>query len=132
MKPARKRELADFLMQAYRVSIRRATAVLQLRQVTYFYQPHPRDDRAERRRIREIAQTRIRYGAERIHVLLRREGWLINHKKTYRIYCEEGLNLRRKRPRRRVAAAHRMERPEISTVNAYWSMDFVADQLFNG
>lgn len=134
MKPARKRELADFLMQAYRVSIRRATAVLQLRQATYFYRPHPRDDRAERRRIREIAETRIRYGAERIHVLLRREGWLINHKKTYRIYCEEGLNLRRKRPRPRcrVAAAHRMERPEISTVNACWSMDFVADQLFNG
>ncbi len=132
MKPVRKRALADFLIQAYRVSIRRATAVLQLRQATYFYQPHPRDDRAERQRIREIAQTRIRYGAERIHVLLRREGWLINHKKTYRIYCEEQLNLRRKRPRRRVAAAHRMERPEISTINTCWSMDFVADQLFNG
>jgi putative transposase len=120
------------LIQAYRVSIRRATAVLQLRQATYFYKPTPRDDRAERQRIREIAETRVRYGAERIHVLLRREGWLINHKKTYRIYCEEGLNLRRKRPRRRVAAAHRMERPLVSTVNACWSMDFVADQLFNG
>ncbi|WP_414441765.1 IS3 family transposase [Burkholderia sp. 22PA0106] len=132
MKPARKRALADFLIQAYHVSIRRATAVLQLRQATYFYQPHPRDDRAERQRIRDIAETRIRYGVERIHVLLRREGWLINHKKTYRIYCEEKLNLRRKRPRRRVAAAHRMERPEISTVNTCWSMGFVADQLFNG
>jgi putative transposase len=132
VKPVRKRELANFLIQAYRVSIRRATAVLQLRQATYFYKPTPRDDRAERQRIREIAETRVRYGAERIHVLLRREGWLINHKKTYRIYCEEGLNLRRKRPRRRVAAAHRMERPLVSTVNTCWSMDFVADQLFNG
>ena len=132
MKPVRKRELANFLIQAYRVSIRRATAVLQLRQATYFYKSTPRDDRAERQRIREIAETRVRYGAERIHVLLRREGWLINHKKTYRIYCEEGLNLRRKRPRRRVAAAHRMERPLVSTVNTCWSMDFVADQLFNG
>lgn len=103
MKPARKRELANFLIQAYRVSIRRATAVLQLRQATYFYVAHPRDDRAERQRIREIAQTRIRYGVKRIHILLRREGWVINHKKTYRIYCEEQLNLRRKRPRRRVA-----------------------------
>lgn len=45
---------------------------------------------------------------------------------------EEGLNLRTKRPRRRKAAAHRMERPEISTVNQCWSMDFVADQLFDG
>lgn len=132
MKPASKRELANFLIGAYRVSIRRATAVIQLRQATYFYRPHPRDDRAERQRIREIAATRIRYGARRIHVLLRREGWLINHKKTYRIYCEEGLNLRRKRPRRRVAAAHRVARPTVSSLNACWSMDFVADQLFNG
>ncbi|QOZ82762.1 transposase [Chromobacterium sp. Rain0013] len=92
MRPARKRELANFLIDAYRVSIRRATAVIQLRQASYFYRPHPRDDRAEQQRIREIAATRIRYGARRIHVLLRREGWQINHKKTYRIYCEEGLN----------------------------------------
>ena len=42
MKPARKRELANFLIDAYRVSIRRATAVVQLRQGTYFYRPYPR------------------------------------------------------------------------------------------
>ncbi|MEN7431163.1 IS3 family transposase [Chromobacterium sp. TRC.1.1.SA] len=128
VRPARKRELANFLIDAYRVSIRRATAVVQLRQASYFYRPHPRDDRAERQRIREIAATRIRYGARRIHILLRREGWLINHKKTYRIYCEEGLNLRRKR---RVAAAHRQIRPAASNLNACWSMVFVVDQLFN-
>ncbi|OQS31451.1 IS3 family transposase [Chromobacterium haemolyticum] len=95
------------------------------------YRPHPRNDRAEQLRIREIAATRIRYGARRIHVLLRREGWRINHKKTYRIYCEEGLNLQRKRPKRRVAAAHRHARPAASNLNSCWSMDFVADQLFN-
>ncbi|SUX54324.1 Transposase [Chromobacterium vaccinii] len=52
VRPARKRELANFLIDAYRVSIRRATAVIQLRQATYFYRPHPRDDRTERQRIR--------------------------------------------------------------------------------
>lgn len=98
----------------------------------YYYKPHPRDDRAERSRIREIADTRVRYGMWRIHTLLRREGWLINHKKTHRIYCEEGLNLRSKRPRRSVAAAHRMERPDLSGPDEAWSMDFVADNLFNG
>ena len=56
-----------------------------------------RDDRALRQRILEIAEARVRYGYQRIHVLLRREGWHVNHKKVYRIYCEEGLNLRRKR-----------------------------------
>ena len=83
-------------------------------------------------RIREIAETRIRYGYLRIHTLLVREGWHINRKKVYRIYCEEGLNLRAKRPRRRVAAAHRLDRPELTTTDQCWSMDFVADELFNG
>jgi len=68
----------------------------------------------------------------RIHTLLRREGWLINHKKVHRIYVEEGLNLRRKRPRRRVAAAHRESHPAVTGLNECWSMDFVADELFNG
>jgi putative transposase len=93
---------------------------------------HGRDSSALRLRIREIAATRIRYGYLRIHTLLRREGWHVNHKRVHRIYCEEGLNLRRKRPRRRVSAAHRVERPVASTLNDSWSMDFVADSLFNG
>lgn len=82
--------------------------------------------------IREIAETRIRYGVQRIHILLRREGWLINHNKTHRIYCQEGLNLRTKRPRRHVTAGHRRERPAVTAADQYWSMDFVADNLFNG
>jgi len=65
-------------------------------------------------------------------VLLRREGWHVNHKRVHRIYCEEGLNLRHKRPRRRVAAAHRVSRPDVSNIDQCWSMDFVADNLFNG
>lgn len=91
-----------------------------------------RDDRALTQRIREIAEARVRYGCQRIHILLRREGWLINHKKTHQIYCLEGLNLRTKRPRRHVTARHRRVRPEVSAVDQCWSMDFVADNLFNG
>ncbi len=85
-----------------------------------------------RKRIREISEVRVRYGFWRIFILLRREGWKDNHKRVYRIYKEEGLNLRTKRPRRRKAAAQRMERPEISTINQCWSMDFVSDQLIDG
>ena len=50
----------------------------------------------------------MRYGYQRIHVLLQREGWHVNHRKVLRIYREEGLNLRSKRPGRRVAAANRL------------------------
>ncbi len=95
----------------------------------YYYKPHRREDRVIRKRIREISEVRVRYGFWRIFILLRREGWKDNHKRVYRIYKEEGLNLRTKRPRRRKAAAQRMERPEISTINQCWSMDFVSDEL---
>ena len=82
--------------------------------------------------MKEIAAVRIRYGFRRVYILLRREGFKDNHKRVYRIYREEGLNLRIKRPRRSKASANRMERPDISTINQVWSMDFVADQTFEG
>jgi putative transposase len=99
---------------------------------SFYYRPHRRDDQAIRLRIKEIAKTRVRYGYLRIFTLLRREGWRDNRKRVYRIYREEGLNLRSKRPRRRRSAAHREGRPEITFVNQYWSMDFVSDALFDG
>jgi len=83
-------------------------------------------------RMKELSSVRIRYGFWRIYILLRREGFKDNHKRMYRIYKEEGLNLRTKRPRRNKSSAHRMERPQLSTINQCWSMDFVADQLFDG
>jgi len=105
---------------------------LTARSLHYFKLQGRRDDRAVRQRIKEIAETRVRYGFTRIHVLLRREGWQDNHKRTYRIYKEEGLNLRSKRPRRNKAAAHREKYPSLTAPNECWSMDFVMDALFDG
>lgn len=87
---------------------------------------------AERMRIKEIAATRVRYGYRRIHALMLREGWQINHKKVHRIYCEEGLNLRSKKPRRHKSAKQRLEPATTTDVNQCWSMDFVSDTLFDG
>lgn len=98
----------------------------------WYDKPRRRDDLPVRRRINEIAASRVRYGAERIFILLRREGWKDGWKRVHRIYCEEGLNLRSKRPRRNRAAAHRLERPGISGPYQVCSMDFIADQLFDG
>jgi putative transposase len=91
-------------------------------------------DRQEflRMRLRELAGVRIGFGYRRLHIMLQREGWPINHKRVYRLYREEGLGLRRKRPRRRVAAVKREIRPITKEQNECWSMDFVSDQLFDG
>jgi putative transposase len=82
--------------------------------------------------MKEMAAARVRYGLWRIFMLLRREGFKDSRNRVYRIYKEEGLNLRSKRPRRNKAAAHRLERPELSSLHQCWSMDFVCDNLFNG
>lgn len=83
-------------------------------------------------RIKEICETRVRYGVRRVHVQLRREGWEINHKKTHRIYRDLGLQLRNKTPKRRVKAKLREDRQNPAAANETWAMDFVHDQLATG
>lgn len=83
-------------------------------------------------RLKELAASRVRYGYRRLHILLRREGWTMNHKRTYRLYREEGLSIRPKVPRRKRACRYRQGRPEVGGPNEVWAMDFVSDQLFDG
>lgn len=83
-------------------------------------------------RIREIAAARVRYGYRRIYILLLREGWKINHKRVYRLYREEGLNLRQKSKRKRISTPRVFEKAVAGRPNEYWAMDFVSDQLYNG
>lgn len=64
--------------------------------------------------------------------MLRREGWTVNHKRVYRLYRNDGLSLRLKRPRRHVSAASRNRQPDAARANDLWSMDFVSDALFDG
>ena len=106
--------------------------LVQIGRAALRYRSTRRDDTAVRERIKEIAVSRVRYGSDRIHMLLRREGWPDNHKRVRRIYREEGLNLRNRRPRRSKAAAHRLERPNLTNLDQCWSMDFVHDQLYSG
>lgn len=83
-------------------------------------------------RIRQICETRVRYGYRRVHVLLRREGWSVNPKRIYRLYKEMGLQIRNKTPRRRVKAKLRDDRAPATKTNQVWAMDFVHDQLATG
>ena len=92
-----------------------------------------RGEQAElKKRIKEIAETRVRYGYRRIHVLLSREGWRVNVKRVYRHYRELGLKLRNKTPKRRVKAKLREDRQTATGSNEVWAMDFVHDQTAMG
>jgi putative transposase len=85
-----------------------------------------------RMRIREIAQSRVRYGYRKIRVLLNREGWAVGKHLVYRLYKEEGLALKKRPQRKRKAVRHREERFIATAPNQAWSIDFVADQLQDG
>jgi transposase InsO family protein len=93
-------------MQAsYGISERRACVAFPIHRSTQRYRSRRPDQAALMMRIKELAATRVRYGYRRIHVLLRREGWAINHKRTHRLYRDLGLQLRNKTQKRRVKAS---------------------------
>jgi putative transposase len=83
-------------------------------------------------RIKEIAAVRPSWGSPRIHVLRRREGWLVNHKRTARLCRLEGLNLRRNRPRRRKSVVTRGPVVVPTCRDERWGMLFCHDQLQDG
>lgn len=99
---------------------------------SYHYKSVARDASALSLRIKEITQVRVHYGYRRVHVLLRREGWQDNHKRVYRLYREQGLSLRLKRPKRNKAAKNRQPKQQADFPNHIWGMDFVSDALFDG
>ncbi|MBP1807807.1 putative transposase [Rubellimicrobium aerolatum] len=106
--------------------------MLRAERSSYHYKARRRSQAALAKRIKEIAETRVRYGYRRVHVLLRREGWEINAKRVYRLYKELGLQLRNKVPKRRVKAKLRDDRRPPVRANETWAMDFVHDQLATG
>lgn len=114
------------------MSIRRACGALEVDRSTYHYRSRRPGQALLQTRIKEICETRVRYGSRRVHVLLRREGWMINHTKTRRVYNELGMQLRSKPPKRRVRAKLREDRCEAVTSNETWAMDFGHDQFGTG
>lgn len=104
---------------------------MSLAQSSYDYRPKRRDDGLLRKRILELAEERKRFGQYRVYVMLRREGWAVNHKRVARIYREEQLQVRRKR-RRKMASDARVPLPVPQGPNQKWSMDFVMDVTSGG
>jgi len=113
------------------MSERRACAVVAQSRSTHRYRARRRPIPGLQERMIELAHVRPRFGYPRLHVLLRREGFLVNRKRVYRLYRLAGLKLR---SRRRKHAARPTRGPLVTAVapNDNWSMDFVSDRLADG
>ena len=97
----RRRELAQWFMTSYDVAVRRAYQLAQFSRAAWYRRSRRDDQWPLPRRIREIAESRPRFGVLRIWVLLRREGWPVNKKRVRRLYRLEGLQLRMRVRRRK-------------------------------
>jgi putative transposase len=131
VKPAAYRHAVGFLRSQFAFSERRACAVLGFQRSSCRYAARRVMVEGLLEAIRVHAAARPRFGYRRIHVLLRRGGWRVNHKRVYRIYRAEGLAVRR-RKRKRMAVGLRTILPPPSRPNDRWSMDFTLDTLASG
>ena len=129
--PAAKREAVAHLRSAFDMSERRACRVVGCVRMTVRYRSRRPDDAELRIRLRALAHLRRRFGYRRQHVLLRREGVIVNHKRLFRLYREERLLVRRRGARKRALGTRApMMVPELP--NDRWSLDFAADQFIDG
>jgi putative transposase len=119
-------------MDRYRISERRACRAVGWPRSSQRYRSVRPDLAPLRMRLKELALARPRYGYRRLHVLLGREGWRVNHKKVLRLYREEGLTLRIPRQKRKYASWVRVPLPRPTRPNQHWTADFVSDALADG
>jgi putative transposase len=129
--PAVRREAVAHLQVAYEVSERRACAALGADRTSVRYRSRRPDDAAVRVRLRELASIRRRFGYRRLHILLTREGIVMNHKKLRRLYSEERLQVRRRGGRKR-ALGTRAPMALPQGPNQRWSLDFLSDAMIDG
>jgi transposase InsO family protein len=126
--PAAKREAVAHLGKVHEMSERRACRVVGCDRMTVRYRSRRPDDPKLRERLRALARERRRFGYRRLLIFLRREGFVVNHKRLLRIYREERLMVRKRGGRKR-ALGTRAPMAIPAAPNDLWSLDFVSDQF---
>lgn len=126
--PAR-RSAVGFVRTDFGISQRRACRLIGISESSCRY-VSVRQDGPLVERLRQLAQERSRFGYKRLHVLLRREGFVVNLKRVHRLYRREGLMVKRRRRKRVTLPRSPMALP--ARPNERWSMDFVRDTLADG
>lgn len=128
--PVSRKQAVSHLTKRYQLSERTACQLAGISRTGYRYQAKPRCDQALRTRLKALAAEQSAYGYLLLHGLLKSEGLVINKKRTYRIYTEEGLQVRTKKRKKIQRPRQPME--VAFKANQRWSMDFVSDQLSQG
>jgi putative transposase len=119
----------EHVREKFAFTERRACHLLLVPVSSYRYTPR-RNDEGLRERLEKLAREKPRYGYRRLHVLLERDGEVVNHKRVYRIYREAGLTLRRKKRKRCVRVSTPLG--VYTAANQEWALDFVHDVLAAG
>lgn len=131
MRPGAKRAEALYLVSKYASAKTRISRLLGLSISTFDYKPKPRDDEALRNRLAELSTEHRRFGHPRLFVLLRREDFIVNHKRSRRIYRELGLQIGR-RKRKKLGSMNRTPVTKAVQSNQAWAIDFMFDYVESG
>ena len=127
-----KRLAAGRLCESFGLSVSRATSLVSLRRASFYYKPSvTRDDSGIIARMRELIDKNKSIGLPMMHDILHREGLVKNHKRTERVYKEQGLAIKLRKSRKR-AAGTRLVLPVATRPNERWSMDFMQAVLWGG
>jgi putative transposase len=131
VKPVVKRQVVDYAREEHGLSTVRACRLIEISRSTFYYNAMLPNDAPLRKALKDVAAKRRRWGYRRLMVILQREGFFDNHKRIYRIYREERLQVPRRRRRRR--AKGRVEKINVpEKPRQRWSMDFVHDGTARG
>lgn len=128
--PAARKLVARHMIETFQLSERTACKLAGVSRTAFRYQAKPGTDDVLRSRLKTLAVEQSAYGYLLLHGILKGEGLVVNEKHTYRLYTEEGLQVRTKKRKKLQRPRQPMEVP--TQVNQRWSMDFVSDQLSNG
>ena len=124
-----KKEVVKHIMHHFGLSARRSCSLSLLQRSTFTYKPRKKNDFEIIQAMDEILEKNSYYGCPMIHLKLRQKGFLINHKRTERIYKERGLQLPIRKRRKKIAAVSRTTIEVPKQPGVLWAMDFVSDSI---
>ena len=128
---ARRRELIDQAIRSYGLRVGQACQLFAISRRVYHYQPKGSDDGPIKQVLSDLAERKPRWGFDKMMKHTRKAGHHWNHKRVYRVYCQLGLNLRKK-PKKRLATRTPTPLAVVPKANYRWSMDFMSDVLSGG